>query len=213
MDTLLGIVGLVAGIVSVILAIVAIWQALHFYSQGKGTETRVETALSSIKAQVDTLQALNARTLDRLTKYATTHREDSSFQAAQALSTALRELPAVFLQLKIPAQDSTQAVQRREIVNCYICLWYYTASANANASYSLPSVSEFDENNSYHVYIKNTIDRSFADFKHISSLINDLALDEIKASPLLHLYNDVRQNFIPFIGDTAHYFSRQSKNG
>jgi len=57
-----------ASIASIILAVVAIWQAVHFYTQGKNTESRVETALSSIRAQVETLQSINGRTLDRLTK-------------------------------------------------------------------------------------------------------------------------------------------------
>lgn len=33
----------------------------HFYTQGKNTESRVEIALSSIKAQVETLQTINGR--------------------------------------------------------------------------------------------------------------------------------------------------------
>ena len=61
------IASIVASFVSVILAVIAIWQAIHFYTQGKNTESRVESALSSIKAQVETLQSINGRTLDRLT--------------------------------------------------------------------------------------------------------------------------------------------------
>ena len=173
------VASIVASFVSLILAIIAIWQAIHFYTQGKNTESRVETALSSIKAQVETLQSINGRTLDRLTKYATTHREDGSSQATQALSNALRDLPAILLQFKVPSQDSNQAVMRKEIVNCYICLWYYTATANINASFSLPHVDEFDENNSYHTYIKDSVDRSSADFKYMTSIVHNLSADEI----------------------------------
>lgn len=79
----LGIVGLVAGIVSVILAIIAIWQAVHFYTQGKNTEFRVETALAAIQGQVQTLQAVNGRTLDRLTKYVTTPKDEGISQAVK----------------------------------------------------------------------------------------------------------------------------------
>jgi hypothetical protein len=198
-----------ASIASIILAVVAIWQAVHFYTQGKNTESRVETALSSIKAQVETLQSINGRTLDRLTKYATTPREDGSSQAAQALSTALRDLPAIFLQFKVPSQDSTQAVMRKEIVSCYICMWYYTATANINASFSLPSVDEFDENNPYHAYIKDSIDRSFADFKYMSGIIHNIGADEINSSFYLNLYDEVKNSLINYVGDTAQYFSRK----
>lgn len=208
----LGIIGLVSGIVSVILAVIAIWQAIHFYTQGKNTESRVETALSAIKAQVETLQSINGRTLDRLTKYATTHREDGSTQVATALSSALKELPAIFLQFKVPPQGSNHTEMRREIVSCYICLWYYSATANINAAFSLPSVEEFDENNSYHVFIKNSVDRSFADFNYMTEIIRKLSDDEIAGSFYLNLYNETKQNLIHFVGDTAQHFSRQSKS-
>lgn len=200
-----------ASIAAIILAVVAIWQAVHFYSQGKNTESRVETALASIKAQVETLQSINGRTLDRLTKYATTPREDGSSQVANALSSALKELPAIFLQFKVPAQDSTQAVMRREIVSGYICLRYYTAIANINASFSLPHVDEFDENNSYHTYIKDAVDRSAADFKYMTGIVRNLAADEITNSFYLNLYNETQRSLINYVGDTAQHFSRQSK--
>jgi len=203
---------LAASIASIILAIVAVWQAVYFYSQGKNTESRVETALSAIKAQVETLQSINGRTLDRLTKYVTTPREDGSSQVANALSSALKELPAIFLQFKVPAQDSTQAVMRREIVSGYICLWYYTAIANINASFSLPHVDEFDENNSYHTFIKEAVDRSSADFKYMTGIVRNLAADEVTNSFYVNLYNETQQSLIHYVGDTAQHFSRQSKS-
>jgi len=205
------VASIVASFVSLILAGIAIWQAIHFYTQGKNTEARVETALAAIKAQVETLQSLNGRTLDRLTKYATTHREDGSAQVANALSVALKELPAIFLQFKVPPQDSNSAVMRKEIISGYICLWYYAATANINASLSLPHVDEFDENNSYHAFIKDAVDRSFADFKYMTNVISKLGEDEITSSFYLNLYNETKQSLINFVGDTAQHFARQSK--
>ncbi|MCK7575047.1 MAG: hypothetical protein MZV65_03560 [Chromatiales bacterium] len=49
----------------------AIWQAMYFYTQGKATEGRVETALAGMKAQVETLQAVNAKITERLARFAT----------------------------------------------------------------------------------------------------------------------------------------------
>lgn len=203
---------LAASIASIILAIVAVWQAVYFYTQGKNTEARVETALASIKTQVETLQSINGRTLDRLTKYATTHREDGTSQVASALSTAIKELPAIFLQFKVPTQDTSGAATRREIVNCYICLWYYTATANINAALCLPLVEDFDEGNGYHVFIKNTVDRSFTDFNYMSSVIGNLTADDISGSYYLNLYDETKQSLINFVGDTAQHFARQSKS-
>jgi len=201
-------INLATAIASIILAVIAFAQAIYFYTQTKNTESRVDTALSSIKTQVETLQTINGRTLDRLTKYVTTHREDGT---AQVLSTALKELPAIFLQLKVPAQNSTDAVMRKEIVSGYICLWYYTANANINASFSLPLVHEFDESSSYHTYIKESIDRSYADFRYMSNIIDNLSAEEINSSFYFNLHEDVKQSLINFVGDTAQHFARQSQ--
>ena len=206
------IINLATAIASIILAIIAFVQAIYFYTQTKNTESRVDAALSSIKTQVETLQTINGRTLDRLTKYVTTHREDGTSQVAQVLSTTLKELPAIFLQLKVPAQNSTDTVMRKEIVSGYICLWYYTANANINASFSLPLVHEFDESNSYHAYIKDSIDRSYADFRYMSNIIENLSTEEINGSFYLNLHDDVKQSLISFVGDTAQHFARQSQS-
>ena len=80
-----------SSITSLVLAAIAIWQAVYFYTQAKNTETRVETTLASINAQVQTLQSINAKTLDRLTKYATTPRDEPSTQLVQALSTSIEQ--------------------------------------------------------------------------------------------------------------------------
>lgn len=68
-------IGIIAGAVSVILAIVAIWQAMYFYTKGKDTESSVTSSLMGIKAQVETLQSVNTKITDRLTKFVTTPKE------------------------------------------------------------------------------------------------------------------------------------------
>ncbi len=51
------IASIVASFVPVILACVAIWLSLCFYTQGKNTERNVQVALEEIKTQTDALQA------------------------------------------------------------------------------------------------------------------------------------------------------------
>jgi len=70
------IAAIVASIVGAILAVVAIAQAVYFYTQTKGSEARVENALTGIKEQTEALKAISGRQLDRLTKYATAPREE-----------------------------------------------------------------------------------------------------------------------------------------
>jgi hypothetical protein len=199
-----------SSIASTVLAVIAIWQALYFYTQAKNTEARVETALASIKTQVETLQAINGKTLDRLTKYATTHREDGSSQVANALSSALKELPTILLHFKAPTQNATADSTRLEIINCYVCLWYYTATANINAALCLPPVDEFSENDSYHIFVKNGVDRSFADFNYMTSVISNLAPDDITKCGYLNLYEETKNSLANFVGDTAQHFARRA---
>lgn len=199
-----------SSITSTVLAVIAIWQAIYFYTQAKNTETRVETALSAIQAQVQTLQSINGKTLERLTKYATTHREDGTSQVANALSSALKELPTILLHFKAPTQDTSTAATRTEIINCYICLWYYTATANVNAALCLPPVEEFDENNSYHVFVKNGVDRSFADFNYMTTVISNLTTNDIAISTYQNLYDETKNSLVNFVGDTAQHFARRA---
>ena len=108
------IVGLVAGVVSVILAIVAIWQAMYFYSKGKDTESRAEAALVGIKAQVETLQAVNAKITERLTRFVTTPRNEAA-QTAELFAITLRSLPEIALKFLPPSQATNEPALRHEI--------------------------------------------------------------------------------------------------
>ena len=53
---------IVASFVSLIVSIMAIWFSFYFYNQSKNTEHQVRIVLEAIKAQTDTLQAINAKT-------------------------------------------------------------------------------------------------------------------------------------------------------
>jgi hypothetical protein len=200
-----------ASIASIILAVVAIWQAVHFYSQGKNTESRVETALSAIKAQVETLQSINGKTLDRLTKYVTTPREDSASQMVQALSSTLRELPGIVQKLQLPANAGTRS-DRNELIRDYLVLWYYAGTTNVWASFNLPPIHEFDENTPNHALIKQVIDRSAADFLHMTGVINQIGRDEIASTTHLTLYQEIQDRWLPLVGDTDHHLVKQSKS-
>jgi hypothetical protein len=204
------ITSLIASVVSAILAIVAIWQAMHFYTQGKNTELHVQTALEGIKAQTDALQALNARSLDRLTKYVTTPREETS-QTTQLLFATIRELPDIVLKLLPPSQTTTDGPQRREIINAYIALWNYAGTANLWASFMLPRPEQFDEGQQNHRLVKYIIDRSAADFRLMTGIIDQVRQEEIRLSVCAHLYDEAQTHLRPIVGDTAHHFTRLAK--
>lgn len=207
----LSIVGLVAGVVSVIIAIVAIFQACFFYSRGKETEGRVESALEGIKSQVTTLKDVNSRITDRLARYATTPRNDSA-QTAELFATTLQSLPEIALKLAPPSQVSNDPALRTEITLSYVGLWYYAASANLWASFCLPRPEDFDADR--HALVKRIVDTSAADFEKMSGLVAQLDQHEIQnpGFPFSHLYNEVVNHLQPLTGDTSEHFSRMSKN-
>jgi hypothetical protein len=182
-------VGLVAGVVSVILAVVAIWQAMYFYSKGKDTESRVETALVGIKAQVETLQAVNAKITERLTRYVTTPRNEAA-QTAELFAVTLRSLPDIALKFLPPSQ---------------------AASTNVWASFCLPHPEDFDPER--HALAKRVVDQSAIDFKTISGLIAQLDQQEIqnRQFQFAHLYNEVTQHLRALVGDKSEHFARMSK--
>ena len=210
MDTL-GIIGIVAGIVSVILAVVAIWQAMYFFCKGKKTETEVSTALAGIKAQVNTLQSVNTKITDRLTKFVTTPRNDPA-QASDLLAITLSNLPEIALKLLPPSQATNESALRQEITLSYAALWYYQATTNVWASFCLPRPEDFDPER--HAYSKHVVDQSAADFKYIGNLVSQLDQKEITSQDfqLSHLYNEVEHNLKPLVGDTSEHFARMSKN-
>src|SRR5262249_41060704 len=92
---------IIASIVSVILALVAIAQSIYFYTQSKNTESRVQEALTAIKTQTESLQALSGKYLDRLTRYVTTPREDPN-QIAQLFADTMHNIPDIVLRLLPP---------------------------------------------------------------------------------------------------------------
>jgi hypothetical protein len=154
---------IIASIASLILAIVAIAQSVYFYTQSKNTESRVQQALTGIKAQTDSLQALSGKYLDRLTRYVTTPRDEPN-QTAELFASTIRDIPDIVLRLLPPPHSGAQA-SRSEIVHLYLALWNYTATANLWSSFCLPAPQDFNEQQ--HQFIRYVVDRSAADFNYI----------------------------------------------
>lgn len=212
METALAVVGVIAGIVSLLLGGLAIWLSLYFYTQAKAVETNVQIALAAIQAQTDTLQSLNAKTLDRLTKYVTTPREDAS-QTTELLFSTLRELPSLVLSLRLPSDTSGEAALRAELVDNYIVLWHYAGTANVWIAGYLPTPENFIETDPNHARIKHLVDRSAGDFRYLETLVNQMHPSEIRAANYQNHYNEILTRLMPFVGDTAEHWARRSQQG
>lgn len=205
------VASIVASVVGIILAIIAIWQAMYFYTQAKGSEARVQAALEGIRSQTDALKALSARQMDRLTKYATTPREEPN-QTAQLLADTMRDIPNIVLRLMPPPQPSGKSASRSEQVHLYIALWNYIATSNVWGSFMLPRPQEFDDSIHFHRLTKHIVDRSAGDFQFMSSIVDDIPRSEIEAcnAYYIDLYNEVQTHLRKTVGDTAHYFAQSS---
>jgi hypothetical protein len=88
----IALIGLLASVASLILAVIAIWLSLYFYSKSKDTETEVRVVLGQIKQQTESLERLSARQLMRLTRAVTEPRPlvDDSLHALLRLRLRLR---------------------------------------------------------------------------------------------------------------------------
>ncbi len=203
-------ISIIAGGISIILAIIAIWQAMYFYTKGKDTESSVESSLIGIKSQVDTLQAVNSKITDRLTKFVTTPRNDSA-QSIEFWSMTLRTLPELALKFLPPTQTTNEAAMRKEITLAYVAIWYYAAMTNVWASCGLPYPEDFDQEK--HSLIKRIIDQSAADFKYMDKLVKGLNQSEIQSKDFqyAHFYYEVTQFLFSRIGDTSEQFARMAK--
>lgn len=180
---------------------------MYFYTQAKNSEHRVQLALEGIKTQTEALQALNSRTVDRLTKFVTTPREEPN-QTALLFANTIRDMPDILLRL-IPPNNNGQD-SRNEILHLYLALYYYTGETNLWASFSLPPLEAFDETQNFDRLVKTIVDRSAGDFQFMSRIVDALRSSDIQScSPsYIGLYNEAHANLRPFVGDTTHHFAR-----
>ena len=202
-------IGIIAGIVSIILAIVAIWQAMYFYTKSKDTESSVTSSLVGIKAQVDTLQSVNSKITDRLTKYVTSPKTDTA--QATEITAALRNISDIALKFVPPTQDTNIVTLRTEVLLAYIAIWHSKAETNIWAAISLPRPESFDPQIDWHILCKNIVDRSAADFKYMSDILSKIPVADIQASAYAHLYQEVVGTLGPRVGDTSEHFVRMSQ--
>src|SRR3989442_6696881 len=168
---LLGILGLVAGLVPVLVGIVAIWLSLHFYHQAKGAETTVSTALADIRAQTATLERIAGRQLDRLTRFATQPRPEDP--QVSELMIIFRQLTAVALAPDGPDREDPPPEHVQAMYN----VMYFSAVANIGWNRQLPPASERSADDQG---IANFVDEThqffFAHFHMLQGLVETVLL-------------------------------------
>lgn len=205
---------IVSSIVSVILAFFAIFLAIYFFIETKNTERNITSSLTKIETQAESLQKINAKWMDRLTKYVTEERSQPQDSSFPQLIQILAQLPATITATLTQSPDrSTQEQLVEEIYSSYIALYFYTAQTNYWAQFYLPSVTEFDSNDEFQNLIKRMVDLSNADFEHIAGILAKCDQQKLETSPLVHLLKETKEFWRHRVRSTADVFVSQQQNG
>lgn len=208
--TSIEIISLIAGLVSVILGGFALFLSVYFFINTKGTETKVATALESIKAQTDALQKITLRQVDRLTKYATDNSPYSDILAKiipTIPSTAhITEVFTAQLELEKAEKEGLIA----ELVNAYIGMYQYCAVTNVIAQGQLPPIEHYEDNLPVSEAIKEIVNRSYGYFYTLKGIFKDRVHEtRITASPFNEMYQATETNWAPLVKDATQVYAER----
>ncbi len=187
--------GLIASIVSIILAFFAIWLAWQFYKQAKKSETRAEVALAEIKSQTDTLQKLTGSQIRSLTKAVT-----GQSPTEKALLDTLKDITTnnaiVKDNISAPEAGADATALRTELIMSYIAMHHYSALANNAFSFAYRNaVTDADVKNGLLKYVEYT----YKDYQHMENVIGLLNNNEITQSTMHHLYTETETSWKPHV--------------
>lgn len=181
---------LVGSVVSVILGVLAIAISIYFFALSRNTETKISNSLAKIETQADMLQKLTGRQLDRLTRYVTDQPPRSAEEQVTNLLAFLVEIvPSLQPRAAESAQPNTEALTK-ELISCYIGIYYYAALTNFWAQFYLPALGELDQQNEFHVLVQRAVDQSAADFTAMAQVLSRVDQQKLQQNPLSHLLNE-----------------------
>lgn len=191
----LAITGLVAGLVSIVIGMVAIALSVAFYFAAKGAESAVNTALAGIEAQTQLLAEISTRHLKDLVGLVsqTARPPETTVDTMTAFAIAIRGLPQSaepgLLQPQrtnetphgetisnhgIPqfpaAIDKTMV--RDNFISLYYALYFYTAFLNVTAQGWLPNEEDYSETDRNHKMAREMLDLTAWDFRLMANALD-----------------------------------------
>jgi hypothetical protein len=181
---------LAGSIVSVVLGILAIGLSIYFFVQARNTETKISSSLTKIETQAEMLQRITGRQLDRLTRYVTDQPMTNPQEQVQSLLALLVEVVPVLQPRIAEAQHPNAEGLTRELISCYIGLYYYAALANFWSQFYLPPIEELDSANQFHVLVQRAVDQSAADFTSMADVLTRVDQAKIHENPLAHVLEE-----------------------
>ena len=203
---------IVSSVVSVILAVFAMGLSIYFFVETKKTEQGVTNSLAKIEAQAEGLQKLNAKWMDRLTRYVTEQRPQPTDAAVPHLIQILAQLPATLTATLTQGSDrDAQESLLDEIHTSYIAMYFYIAQTNYWAQFYLPSAADFDSGKEFDNLVKRIVDMSDADFTYIAGILGKCNQDRLYRNPLAHLLTETKDTWKNRVRSTAEAFVAREK--
>lgn len=204
-----------SSIVSMILAILAMWFAFYVYDKGKGTDQSITNSLAKIEAQAESLQKLSGKWMDRLTRYVTTERPPGPLdQQLPHLIAVLTQLPqAITMQITRPQTNDPPEQLVEELISCYIAMYYYAALTNFWAAGYLPDVAEADDKNEFQMMTRRIIDGSCQDFNNIAKLLGTLDQQRLERNPSVGILVETRDLWRHHVRSVSQLWMQRAKQG
>jgi hypothetical protein len=183
------------------------WQSLYFFRLSKDTERNVAISLSKIEAQVQALESLTGRWMDRFTRHATRELKPDTvtltlIEKLEGFRQPQQQLPQELIQ-----QVSST---RQEAVDMTIAAAFYAALTNFNAQWWVPAPEMFDEKNTTHSLGVRHTDQSYADCQLLMKTLFSLPPDAVQHSRVKHLYDELAQ-LVPLLRTSSQCFADLAK--
>ncbi len=95
------------------------------------------------------------------------------------------------IQPKLAGSDQPNVdAMTRELISCYIGLYYYSALANYWSQFYLPPLNELDPKNEFHMLVQRAVDQSAADFTAMANVLTRADQQRVQENPLAHILNE-----------------------
>lgn len=179
--TAVEIVNLISSLASLILALIAIWLALHFYDRAKSAEKQTAVNVNEIKTQTRALTDISSRMLDKYTDYAVQPKAaDETFLAVVQL---LGQTTASNITNYPTANNATEL--REYGISATITALFYAGITNLALQDLLPinrGLVEEDNN------LPQLLDGSRDDFFVLDNTLGGVEINALNGNNLANLY-------------------------
>jgi len=191
------VVCLAAGIASVIVCLIAIWLAVHFYGKATEADKGLSNALVQLKAETALLQKLSGRQLATLTRPGT-----ASAATQQRLLQVLEQIGTSAPSMVIPAHILDGEQTREELVgqsvSASVAAHHFLALCNMLAQLSLAVGDE-----EWQPTLRRVLDLSYRNFRCFDDILSRVDDARIKMSPYHGTYQATCEIFKPRVSSTS----------